>query len=151
MSNETLSTLNELIETSKDGEQGFNRAAQKIEDVQLQSTLQECATRCATAAGELQEVVRSLGEKPETGGSALGAVHRGWLDFKASITDQSKETAAVLEECERGEDYAKERFEEALAGKELPPLLRDILMRQYHGVVKNHDLVRGLRNRYARP
>jgi uncharacterized protein (TIGR02284 family) len=42
-----------------------------------------------------------------------GALHRGWIDINSTII--GKDEAAVLAECERGEDVAKKAYEEALA------------------------------------
>ena len=51
----------------------------------------------------------------------------------------------MLEECERGEDVAKERYSEALT-KNLPPEIRSMVERQYQGVLRNHDEVRAMRD-----
>jgi uncharacterized protein (TIGR02284 family) len=143
MDKETKSLLNELIETSKDGEKGYTKAAEEIADPQIKSVLLEGANRCRTGARELQERVRALGGEPETTGSALGAMHRGWIDVKTAVA--SRDTKSILEECERGEDYAKARYAEALR-KQLPDDLRVVVQRQYEGVLQNHDQVKALRD-----
>lgn len=145
MANETISVLNELIETSKDGEKGFSLAAQDTKEPELTSVFNEAARSCRVAARELQEQVRALGGKAEEGGSAKGAVHRGWLSVKA--TASGRDSGAILEECERGEDYAKARYEEALK-HDLPGSVMSMVQRQYEGLIENHDRVRELRNRY---
>ena len=78
-------------------------------------------------------------------GSLAGAMHRGWVNFKASVS--GRPDLAILEECERGEDVAKARYREAL-GKELPEDIRLVVQRQYDGVEQNHDQIRDLRNRH---
>ena len=143
MDKETKTLLNELVETSKDGEKGFTQAAEGIADPQIKAVLLEGATRCRAGAHELQEKVRALGGDPETSGSALGAMHRGWINVKTAVT--SRDAKAILEECERGEDYAKARYAEALR-KQLPDDLRMVVQRQYEGVVQNHDRVKALRD-----
>jgi uncharacterized protein (TIGR02284 family) len=149
VANETISILNELIETSKDGEKGFQLAAADTKEPELTSVFTEGARSCRVAADELQLQVRALGGNPEEGGSAKGAMHRGWVSVKAAAT--GRDAKAILEECERGEDYAKARYQEALE-HELPPPVRSIVQRQYQGVIANHDRVRELRERYrARP
>jgi uncharacterized protein (TIGR02284 family) len=145
MHDDAKSLINELIETSKDGEKGFAKAANDTTDAHLRGIFVECAQRCRTGASELQEQVRALGGKPETGGSVMGAVHRGWLEIKAAVA--SRDAKAILEECERGEDYAKARYADALK-KELPIAVREVLQRQYQGVVSNHDRIRSLRDQY---
>ena len=146
---EIISTLNDLIETSKDGEHGFKTCAENVTDMQLKQLFTAAAQRCAEGANELQEQVRLLGGDPDEHSSVAGTLHRTWVDIKAAIT--GKDEQAVLEECERGEDVAKKAYEKALA-KGLPDTnnIRSIVQRHYQGVVENHDRVRDLRNRYRK-
>ena len=144
---EIISTLNDLIETSKDGEHGFKTCAENVKDMQLKQLFTAAAQRCAEGAKELQEQVRLLGGDPDEHSSVAGTLHRAWVDIKAAIT--GKDEQAVLEECERGEDVAKKTYEKAVA-KGLPDNIRSIVQRHYQGVVENHDRVRDLRNRYRK-
>ena len=54
MSDNLASILNDLIETSKDGEKGFNTAAEDTKSADLQETFRRRAQDCATAAADLQ-------------------------------------------------------------------------------------------------
>ena len=145
MNPKVVSTLNELIETSKDGEKGFTLAANDTHEPELRAIFTEGAQSCREAIAELQERVRELGGDAEQSGSVKGAAHRGWVNLKEAIS--SRDDKAILEECERGEDYAKARYAEALKG-ELPTPIRSMVERQYQGVIVNHDRVRNLRDRY---
>jgi uncharacterized protein (TIGR02284 family) len=138
-----ISTLNDLIETSNDGENGFRACADGVKDPKLKTVFEAAARRCAEGAAELKAKVRSLGGDPETSGSVTGSLHRGWVNVKSVIT--GKDEAAVLAECERGEDSAKRSYEDALK-KDLPADVRSMVERQYQGVKQNHDRVRELRN-----
>jgi uncharacterized protein (TIGR02284 family) len=140
-----IATLNELIETSKDGEKGFALAANDTDDPALTPLFTDGEQSCRTAAQELQEQVRALGGNPEEGGSVKGAVHRGWISLKSAAT--SRDAKAVLEECERGEDFAKAKYAAALK-VQMPEGVRQLVERQYQGVVSNHDRVRDMRNKY---
>ena len=140
---EIVSTLNDLIETCKDGEQGFKTCAENVDSPQLKSALSQHAQECAIGAQELQGVVRSMGGEAETSSSVSGAMHRGWVDIKSAVT--GKDEAAVLDECERGEDVALESYRDALE-KDLPPEIRSIVERQFQGVVRNHNEVKQMRN-----
>jgi uncharacterized protein (TIGR02284 family) len=140
-----ISTLNDLIETSKDGEAGFRTCAEDIMDPQLKKLFLNRAQSCATAATELQQLVRTYGGDPETSGGLGGALHRRWVDIKSAISGHSDE--AVLAECERGEDVAVRSYRNALE-KSLPPEVRALVERQYQGVLKNHDMVKSLREKY---
>jgi uncharacterized protein (TIGR02284 family) len=140
-----ISTLNDLIETCKDGEEGFRTCAQDIRDPQLKTLFTDRAQRCATAATELQQLVRAVGGDPETSSSLGGALHRRWVDIKSAIA--GRDDVAVLKECERGEDVAVRSYQNALQ-ENLPPDMRAVVERQYQGVLQNHDKVKQLRDKY---
>lgn len=145
MKDDVESVLNELIETSKDGEKGFMKAAEDAHDAELKSLFTQCAQRCREGAAELQSQVRAQGGTPKETGSATAALHRGWISLKEAVS--SREDKAILEECEHGEDYAKAQYKKALE-KDLTANVRATVERQYQGVVSNHDRVRALRDRY---
>ncbi len=145
MTNNVESVLNELIETSKDGEKGFLKSAQDAHSPELKSLFSACAKRCAEGAQELQGEVRASGGDPERSGSVAAALHRGWINVKEAVT--SRDDKAILEECEHGEDYAKAQYKKALE-QDLPANVRAVVQRQYQGVVANHDKVRALRDEY---
>jgi uncharacterized protein (TIGR02284 family) len=138
---DVIDTLNDLIETCKDGEQGFRTCAEDIKRPDLQQFFLTAAERCADGAAQLEAEVQRLGGKPERSGSLAGSAHRRWVDIKSAI--MGKDEASVLAECERGEDVAKSSYQKALA-KDLPPSIRVIVQAQYEGVLQNHDRVRAL-------
>jgi uncharacterized protein (TIGR02284 family) len=138
---DVVDTLNDLIETCKDGEEGFRTCAENIKNVQLKEVFATAERHCREAAEELQREVQALGKSPETSGSLSGSAHRRWVDIKGAI--MGKDDASVLAECERGEDVAKESYGKALK-KDLPSNIRVIVERQYRGVLQHHDMVRNL-------
>jgi uncharacterized protein (TIGR02284 family) len=140
---EVVSTLNDLIEICKDGEEGFRTCAEDISDSQIKNLFMDRAQSCAQSASELQELVRSFGGDPETSSSISGTLHRRWVDIKAAVA--GKDDEAVLNECERGEDVAVSSYRKALQ-KDLPPNVRSIVESQYNGVLRNHDQVKALRD-----
>lgn len=143
---DVISTLNDLIETSRDGEKGFCAAAEHVDRAELRSFFEACAHRCAQGISELSSEVERLGGRAEASGSLTGALHRGWVDIKTAVA--SRDNLAVLREVERGEDHAVERYRDALQ-KALPTQVRQILEHQYEGVLQHHAHVRELRDRYA--
>jgi uncharacterized protein (TIGR02284 family) len=138
------SVLNDLVETSKDGDKGFRAAADDTKTAELQAIFLRRSQDCATAAADLQQLVVRLGGKPESKGSVAGAVHRGWVHLKAAASGRAD--LAILEECELGEDIAKARYRKALE-ESLPEDIRVVVQQQYEGVVRNHDQIRRLRDR----
>jgi uncharacterized protein (TIGR02284 family) len=141
-----IATLNDLLETSRDGEQGFRTCAEGVQSPNLKALLEAAARHCAEGAAELEAKVRSLGGEPAQGGSISGSMHRVWTNIKSTISGMNEH--AVLAECERGEDAAKAAYEQALK-QNLPADVRALVERQYQGVKANHDRVRNLRNAAA--
>ena len=138
-----IETLNDLIETCKDGERGFQVCGEDISDGQMKTFLIDRARICAQAATELQEQVIGLGGNPETSSSVSAGLHRRWVDIKSAVT--GKDDESILNECERGEDIAVKSYRTALE-KDLPPSLRILVEKQYKGVLRNHDEVKALRD-----
>jgi uncharacterized protein (TIGR02284 family) len=141
--NDVISTLNDLIETCKDGEEGFLSCANNVKNPALKSFLEEKAQRAPTGARQLRDKVRELGGDPERSGSTAGAMHRAWVNIKSSVTGMDDQ--AILAECERGEDVAKRAYEKALQA-DLPADIRMLVETQYREVKANHDRVRDMRN-----
>lgn len=136
---QVISTLNDLVETCKDGEYGFRTCADHVQSPDLRQMFTQRAEDCRRGAQELQSLVTQYGGTPDTGGSATGALHRGWVAVKGSVAGHSDE--AMLEECERGETAAVQRYHEALASG-LPEPVRAVVERQFAGVQRNHEQVR---------
>ena len=141
---EIISTLNSLIETLKDGQEGFRQAAGAVKDPQLKSLFEQYSLQRSRFVGELQTEARSFGESdPEKTSSAAGAMHRAWINIKSAIT--SGDVHAILAECERGEDSAVNEYKKAMED-ELAAPLRDIISRQYSEIKSAHDRVKQLRD-----
>jgi uncharacterized protein (TIGR02284 family) len=144
-SDEVIATLNDLIETSKDGEEGFHSCADGTDDARLKAFFSNRAQSCAAAVIVLQDLARAYGGDPQTSGGLGGALHRRWVDIKSAVTGHDDK--AILNECERGEDIAVTSYRRAL-DKNLPPDVRTTVERQYQGVLQNHDQVKSLRDQY---
>src|SRR5205809_5014872 len=141
---ETISTINGLIETLKDGEKGFKEAADAVKDPQLKNLFREYSQQRSRFANELQSQAQALGEsKPETTSSAAGAIHRAWINLKSAVT--SGDDKSILSECERGEDSAVHEYEEAIQDG-LAGAAREIVSRQFVEIKSAHDRVRQLRD-----
>lgn len=141
---EIISTVNGLIETLKDGQEGFRQAAEGVKDPTLKSLFNEYSMQRAKFAGELQAEAVQLGEPdPEDSSSTAGAMHRAWINLKSALTSQDDH--AILAECERGEDSAVNEYKEAME-EDISAPIRDIITRQYSEVKNAHDRIRSLRD-----
>ena len=145
-----ISTLNSLIETVKDGQEGFREASEAVKDPELKSLFSELSLQRSKFAGELQNHVIQLGEsEPETTSSTAGAMHRAWINLKSAIT--SRDDHAILAECERGEDSAVSEYKKAMEEGNLSSPIRDTVSRQYADVKAAHDRVKALRDASKNP
>jgi uncharacterized protein (TIGR02284 family) len=142
-----ISTLNDLIETCRDGEKGFRTAAEGVKDPRVKSVFERYARQRAEMVRELQEQVRKLGGTPDQSGSVSASLHRGWLNIKSLVT--GNDDNAIIAEAERGEDVAKAAYAKALK-EDLPAGVRTLIQSQADIVKLAHDEVRALEKTHAR-
>ena len=136
-----ISTLNNLIETCKDGQNGFQTAADGVKNTELKTLFHTYSQQRAQFAAELQAEVRRLGGDPSQTGSVAASLHRGWINIKSAVTGEDE--AAVISECERGEDSAVKNYQEAI-NTGLPADVQATVERQYAQVKEAHDRIRAL-------
>jgi len=141
---QVISTLNDLLENSRDGELGFKEAAQHSRSADLKAFLERRAGECARSAEDLHAQIARLGGKADERGTVSGAAHRVWLNIRSLFGGASDET--ILSECERGEDAAVARYRKALK-QNLPADIHALVLRQFEGAQRNHDRVKALRDR----
>ena len=141
--NNAISVVENLIETNRDGQKGYQDAAEHVKRPDLKTYFSEQSMERARFAQELQTDLAKLG-KPEKkiSGSAGGAMHRAWIDTKVALGGGDK---TILESLESGEDKARDTYNKALSGT-LPASLTEIVRRQAVSVQRAHDKVRMLRD-----
>jgi uncharacterized protein (TIGR02284 family) len=138
---QVVSTLNSLIETCRDGQEGFKTAAEGVKNEEFKELFYSYSQQRANFAGELQDEVRRLGGDPEDSGSVTASLHRGWMDLRAAVT--GGEESSVLAECERGEDAAMSNYRSAF-NVDLPANVRQIVERQFAEIKEAHNRIRNL-------
>ena len=140
---ESVSVLNDLIEISKDGEEGFLKSAEDITDEKIKAYLIRKSAEVKRSIFELQGLVRKLGGKPADSTSVAGYLHRKWIELKTAIVEN--DNLAILNELERGEDVALRAYRKASV-KDLPPDISQVVLSQLTGVQRNHDEVKQMRD-----
>ncbi len=136
-----ISVLNDLIQTCKDGQEGFQTAAEGVKSTTLKTLFSEFSLQRAQFAGILQQEVNRLGGSPETSGTFSASLHRGWINIKSTVT--GKDESAIVAECERGEDSARDAYQKALK-ENLPFDVESIVQSQFLEVKQAHDQIRSL-------
>lgn len=125
---EIVKTIKGLIEICKDGEKGYKDASERVDHEEFKTILYRLSQQRAMFRGELEnDLIKDFGEEAKSSDSVASKLHRGWLDFKSGL--KGNDTKAVLEECERGEQHAIDKYTEALNGK-LPSYLDERVRNQ---------------------
>jgi uncharacterized protein (TIGR02284 family) len=76
-------------------------------------------------------------------GKILSTARRGWMNLHAALTRNHDD--ALVDECEHGEDHALEVYRNAL-DDHLPEFVRQVVLRQFEGMMSDHDQFRLLRS-----
>jgi len=138
----TLAKVQDLIEVNVDSFNGFRQAAENTKDLSVSSLFTRISEDRVQQAIELQKIVLGNDVEAESTGSLIGAIHRVILDWRAYF---DKGDVCVLEEAERGEDYIKKQYEEALQAT-AGSAVTDVLNRHFVAVKAAHDRVRDVRD-----
>lgn len=136
----------DLLETLADGEEGFAKGADKLDDTEsaeIAATFRKLSGQRAQFAAELRELARQYGDEVDSSGSVAATFHRGWMAIKDAVS--GSDPKGVLDAAEQGEDHAVGEYEDALA-KDLSPTMRTVVERQANEVRAAHDEVRRLRD-----
>jgi uncharacterized protein (TIGR02284 family) len=141
------STLNQLIQACKDGENGFQTAAKAVSDPNLRHLFESYSQQRSEFAAELGVEVQRLAQDPASRGHVAAALHRGWMELEAAVT--GRDEGVIIAECERGEDLAVKAYEQALSVA-LPPDLKAIAERQLIKIQEAHDQLRSLERVHSR-
>jgi uncharacterized protein (TIGR02284 family) len=138
---EVISTLNNLIETCRDGQEGFRTAAEGVKSAELRELFHGYAHQREGFASELQDEVRRLGGDPERSGSLVASLHRGWMGLRAAL--EGDDDRAIVSECERGETVALETYRASL-GRDMPASVRTMVERHFSEIKEAHNLIANL-------
>jgi uncharacterized protein (TIGR02284 family) len=124
---DVIDTLNDLISSCGDSEEGFGKAAKGCHDDTLRQRLIGIARQRGDFSDELDAEVRRLGAKPATEPHQSGIQQKGWRELETRI--RPKDDASFLAECHMGEENTLRHFETALT-RDLPAPTRAIVERQ---------------------
>jgi len=132
-----IHVLNSLIKTTLDSRKGFIDAAEDAETTRFKTLFSDFAQDRADTAALLQAEVRRLGGNPEDDSSFIAAAHRTFMNLRERFT--ARDDKAIITEVERGEDYIKGKYEEALRDDQLSSSSRSVIERAFQSVRAGHD------------
>ena len=142
---DTITLLNRLIVTSKNGEEALRAAASEAHHAELKRSLMEYSQFFHEAAHEMQEAVHKLGGHPKGIGTFSNTLHR-WLLHMKALTEGRNE-AGILDSVESDEREADARFDDAVSHWETPPEVHAMLERQRDEALRRHEAIRSMRQR----
>lgn len=120
----TREYLKDIAELCIDGVQGYKDAAQKVDTPHLRTLFTTFAKEREGILNSINKELVSLGApivtEGRTDGTALGSIHKFWLDFKAALSSDNSES--ILEECKRGEKYILDKMDDVLKHKTEMPI-----------------------------
>lgn len=143
------SVTKDLIQTLEDGKDGFDKAADKLDEsdaAELSSDFRKFSAQRAQFSDELQQLAATYGDDIEESGSAAAAAHRGWLSLKDALSGSSPN--AVIDAALQGDDHAVKAYEEAAKG-DISPELRRVVQRQMADIKAARDQVKGMAERQS--
>ena len=139
-----IDILNSLITTTIDSALGFERSAEDANAGRFTQFFREFGTERRQVVAELQDYVREIGGTPNDDGSLKADLHRRWVDLRDAFS--SRDDSAIVAEVERGEDYLKAKYDEALADTELAPDTVAVIREAYESVRAGHDQASALKH-----
>lgn len=126
-----LDVLNELLEVTLDSVAGYREAATQTSDPSLKFSFLRRASERQRVFERLSAVVWNLGGEPPSAGTALGTAHRAFLHMRSKL---STDSAAVVSEVARGEEFLRSCFEDVLQDNVLSPRAHDAVRTAYGSV-----------------
>jgi uncharacterized protein (TIGR02284 family) len=146
-SKEAAAVLDDLIKINNDRIEGYEKALKdlKPEDNDLQLVFLKAIDQSRKVRMVLGKEIQTLGEDIPTGTSGGGAIHRAWLEVKATFTGHNRHS--ILASCEYGEDAAQKAYETALKSEHLPEYLSQIVLEEKGELKEIHDHIKSLRDR----
>jgi uncharacterized protein (TIGR02284 family) len=144
---ETIDLLNDLVKTLRDDQEGFRDAAEHVRDKDLKIIFMAFSTERAKFLGELQNEIERLGiPDPANSGTVTGLLRRGWMNLKAALASNRDE--AIIEECEKAEDAAIERYGKVLSHN-MPRYIREMLEKQLEQIGRERAEIALLKRKFS--
>lgn len=140
---EVEDTLQSVIESLIDGQEGFQKIGDELKDETLKHYFLAESLKRAQFRGDLETVLHQEGVHDiKESGTANGTILRAWSELKSKLGGGDHTLLATAEEAE---DAAKQAYDDALA-KELPLPVRQLLSTQSIHIHASHDYVRDARD-----
>jgi uncharacterized protein (TIGR02284 family) len=145
LSDDMVSTIQDLMKLNIDSRDGFHEAAEHVDDAAIKDYFRAVAAERQQQLDELRALVKANTEEDaESVGTFAAAAHRAWMDLRGMMGAGTQE---MLHEAERGEDHIKGEYESAVETV-TGGAAGEVIRRHFVAVKRAHDRVRELRDSY---
>ncbi|MCB9315020.1 MAG: PA2169 family four-helix-bundle protein [Lewinellaceae bacterium] len=149
VSKELIQGLNDLLSRNRDAQKGYVEASNHINLKELSKWMLDYSVQRQLFSNQLDMEIRRLGGMPDDGTSAMGELHRIWIDLKGEITNNDPH--AMLEECQRGEERALEDYDATLKKyfRTMPQQTMDMLNRHKSKIILAISQIKAMLKAYV--
>ena len=124
-------TFKSLTDTTFDSVEGYRQAAEKADSAQLTQALNQRLQQRENTLRQMNAELERQGDELVTKGTVTGEVHQMWQSI-TSLFGNSDDN--VAERIEEGEDYIKNKFQEALESDQLEGQERAVVQQCYNEI-----------------
>ncbi|MEP7147076.1 MAG: PA2169 family four-helix-bundle protein [bacterium] len=142
----SLSELNSLIEINNDRIEGYEKAVKETDETDLKNLFTQFIQTSQKCKQELVSEVQKLGGKSEEGTKTTGKLYRVFMDLKSVMT--GKDTKAILNSCEYGEDVAVDTYEDCMKDNSecFTSEQQSMIKKQCEMIKADHNKVKSMRD-----
>ena len=125
-----------LTDTTFDSVEGYRQAAEKADSAQLTQALNHRLQQRESTLRQMNAELERQGDELVTKGTLTGEVHQMWQSI-TSLFGNSDDN--VAERIEEGEDYIKNKFQEALESDQLEGQERAVVQQCYNEICEGEQ------------
>ncbi|MDP4574910.1 PA2169 family four-helix-bundle protein [Qipengyuania sp. G39] len=125
------STFKSLTDTTFDSVEGYRQAAEKADSAQLTQALNQRLQQREATLRQMNAELERQGDELVTKGTVTGEVHQMWQSITSMFGNSDDN---VAERVEEGEDYIKNKFQEALDSNQLEGQERAVVQQCYDDI-----------------
>lgn len=138
-----LQLLNGLIESSRNGHDGYMEVANGINSAAYKTMFAEYALQRRRFAAQLANAVTELGGDPDEDGMA-----DAWKDIRGVV--MGGDHGAIFAAIERAEDSTVNAYEKAMEYEGMPSHIHAIVDEQCTHIIHAYDRIHALRDAYQK-
>ena len=127
-----IATLNHLTSIAEDGKNGYEKAAQNADDVNMKDLFLRFGHQRTAYSQELRALIKNMGGIAGSYNGIAGSIHRGWIDIKSAVLPEN--TSAIIYSCAVGEAAAIRAYTEALNSEYITGNIRSVISGQLSGI-----------------